>query len=83
MTGKVSDDIVEYNYCTFLREYVKGVCSKNFPPRKSNFQISPQVEAQNQVVRKLEEKERLLQTNLMTVEKELAMRQQAMEMHKR
>ena len=35
------------------------------------------------MVRKLEEKERLLQTNLMTVEKELAMRQQAMEMHKR
>jgi hypothetical protein len=27
------------------------------------------VEAQNQVVRKLEEKERLLQTNLATVEK--------------
>ena len=48
-----------------------------------NCQISHQVEAQNQVVRKLEEKERLLQTNLMTVEKELAMRQQAMEMHKR
>jgi len=45
--------------------------------------LSTQVEAQNQVVRKLEEKERLLQTNLMTVEKELAMRQQAMEMHKR
>merc|ERR1711981_835554 len=45
--------------------------------------LSTQVEAQNQVVRKPEEKERLLQTNLMTVEKELAMRQQAMEMHKR
>jgi E3 ubiquitin-protein ligase BRE1 len=41
------------------------------------------VEAQNQVVRKLEEKERLLQTNLATVEKELTLRQQAMEMHKR
>ena len=36
-----------------------------------------QVEAQNQVVRKLEEKERLLQTNLATVEKELVLRQQA------
>ena len=35
-----------------------------------------QVEAQNQVVRKLEEKERLLQTNLATVEKELLLRQQ-------
>merc|ERR1711974_464332 len=45
--------------------------------------LSTQVEAQNQVVRKLEEKERLLQTNLMTVEKELAMRQQCMDMHKR
>jgi E3 ubiquitin-protein ligase BRE1 len=42
-----------------------------------------QVEAQNQVVRKLEEKERLLTTNLLTVDKELSMRQQAMEMHKR
>ena len=52
-------------------------------PIKFHSQISHQVEAQNQVVRKLEEKERLLQTNLMTVEKELAMRQQAMEMHKR
>ena len=35
-----------------------------------------EVEAQNQVVRKLEEKERLLQTNLATVEKELQLRQQ-------
>ena len=34
------------------------------------------MEAQNQVVRKLEEKERLLQTNLATVEKELVLRQQ-------
>ena len=42
-----------------------------------------QVEAQNQVVRKLEEKERLLQNNLATVEKELQLRQQAMDMHKR
>ncbi|XP_076345558.1 E3 ubiquitin-protein ligase Bre1 isoform X15 [Tachypleus tridentatus] len=42
-----------------------------------------QVEAQNQVVRKLEEKERLLQNNLSTIEKELSLRQQAMEMHKR
>jgi len=41
------------------------------------------VEAQNQVVRKLEEKERLLQNNLSTIEKELSLRQQAMEMHKR
>ena len=41
------------------------------------------VETQNQVVRKLEEKERLLHTNLTTVDKELHMRQQAMEMHKR
>merc|ERR1712106_190538 len=45
--------------------------------------LTTQVEAQNQVVRKLEEKERLLQNNLATVEKELALRQQAMEMHKR
>merc|ERR1712203_1106778 len=45
--------------------------------------LSTQVEAQNQVVRKLEEKERLQQTNLAALDKELSMRQQAMEMHKR
>merc|ERR1712051_452123 len=45
--------------------------------------LSTQVEAQNQVVRKLEEKERLLQTNLAALDKELSMRQQAMEMYKR
>jgi len=45
--------------------------------------LSTQVEAQNQVVRKLEEKERLLMQNLSAVEKELTLRQQAMEMHKR
>lgn len=33
--------------------------------------LKNQVDAQNQVVRKLEEKERLLQTNVATVEKEL------------
>jgi len=32
------------------------------------------VKAQNQVARKLEEKERLLQNNLVTVEKELQLR---------
>nr|MBE5724443.1 Bre1 [Cucujiformia] len=42
-----------------------------------------QVEAANLVVRKLEEKERLLQGTLSAVEKELQLRQQAMEMHKR
>lgn len=45
--------------------------------------LSGHVEAQNQVVRKLEEKERILQNSLATAEKELALRQQAMEMHKR
>lgn len=45
--------------------------------------LTTQVEAQCQVVRKLEEKERLLHNNLQTVDKELSMRQQAMEMHKR
>lgn len=33
--------------------------------------LERQVEAQNQVVRKLEEKEQLLQNNLATLEKEL------------
>ncbi|XP_075220361.1 E3 ubiquitin-protein ligase Bre1 [Lycorma delicatula] len=45
--------------------------------------LTAQVEATNVVVRKLEEKERILQNSLATVEKELALRQQAMEMHKR
>ncbi|XP_014245185.1 E3 ubiquitin-protein ligase Bre1 isoform X2 [Cimex lectularius] len=45
--------------------------------------LSTQVDATNLVVRKLEEKERILQNSLATVEKELAVRQQAMEMHKR
>merc|ERR1712106_1239305 len=45
--------------------------------------LTTQVEAQFQVVRKLEEKERLLQNSLATVEKELSLRQQALEMHKR
>ncbi|KAK9512946.1 hypothetical protein O3M35_001249 [Rhynocoris fuscipes] len=41
------------------------------------------VDSTNIVVRKLEEKERILQNSLATVEKELAVRQTAMEMHKR
>nr|CAI5868352.1 unnamed protein product [Callosobruchus analis] len=45
--------------------------------------LTTQVDAANLVVRKLEEKERILQNTLATVEKELALRQQAMEMHKR
>ncbi|XP_074640855.1 E3 ubiquitin-protein ligase Bre1-like [Tubulanus polymorphus] len=45
--------------------------------------LQAQVEAQMQVVRQLEEKERILQNNLSTVEKELSLRQQALEMHKR
>jgi E3 ubiquitin-protein ligase BRE1 len=45
--------------------------------------LQAQVEAQNQVVRKLEEKERLLQNNLSTIEKELSLKQNAMELHKR
>ena len=61
-------------YCTLHSEPVKH-CLKS--------QITMQVEAQNQVVRKLEEKERLLMQSLATVEKELQLRQQAMEMHKR
>ena len=43
----------------------------------------PFVEAQNQVVSQLEEKERHLQNNLGTTEKELSLRQQALEVHKR
>jgi E3 ubiquitin-protein ligase BRE1 len=45
--------------------------------------LTTKVEAQNQVVMKLKEIERLLQNILATVEKELQLRQQAMEMHKK
>ncbi|CAB3373401.1 Hypothetical predicted protein [Cloeon dipterum] len=45
--------------------------------------LSNHVEAQTQVLRKLEEKERFMQNSLATAEKELNLRQQAMEMHKR
>nr|XP_023024134.1 E3 ubiquitin-protein ligase Bre1 [Leptinotarsa decemlineata] len=45
--------------------------------------LTTQVDSANLVVRKLEEKERILQNTLATVEKELTLRQQAMEMHKR
>merc|ERR1740128_499798 len=41
--------------------------------------LNMQVEAQNQVVRRLEEKERLLQSSIAAAEKELILRQQAME----
>ncbi|XP_049297696.1 E3 ubiquitin-protein ligase Bre1 isoform X2 [Anopheles funestus] len=42
-----------------------------------------QIEAMHVVLRKLEEKERILQNTVTTIEKELVARQQAMEMHKR
>lgn len=42
-----------------------------------------QVEAQNQVVRRLEEKEQAVHTHQMLMEKEIGMRTQAFEMHKR
>lgn len=42
-----------------------------------------QIEAMHIVLRKLEEKERILQNTVTTIEKELVLRQQAMEMHKR
>lgn len=45
--------------------------------------LSKQVDAQNQVVRKLEEKERLLLNSIASMEKEAVLRQQAMELHKR
>ena len=45
--------------------------------------LQSHIEAQNQVVRKLEEKERLLQNHLSTTEKELTIRQKALEQHKR
>lgn len=47
------------------------------------FLIICQVDAQLQVVRKLEEKERLLQGTISTAERELALRTQALDMNKR
>merc|ERR1711892_279507 len=77
VTGQAFEDMQDQNSRLIqqLREkdvYIQQVAT-----------LTTQVEAQNQVVRKLEEKERLLQNNLATVEKELQLRQQAMEMHKR
>lgn len=43
----------------------------------------PQVDAQLLVVQKLEEKEGVLQSTLATLEKELAVRMQALELNKR
>lgn len=48
-----------------------------------NFLWVFQVDAQLQVVRKLEEKERLLQGTISTAERELALRTQALDMNKR
>ncbi|KAJ8262514.1 hypothetical protein GJAV_G00167300 [Gymnothorax javanicus] len=45
--------------------------------------LKTQVDAQLQVVRKLEEKERLLQNTIVTAEKELTLRTQALDMNKR
>ncbi|KAK2140818.1 hypothetical protein LSH36_1238g00029 [Paralvinella palmiformis] len=45
--------------------------------------LQSQVEAQNVVVRKLEEKERILQTNIATIEKELGLRHTTLDLHKR
>uniref|UniRef100_A0A3B4WHI3 E3 ubiquitin protein ligase n=1 Tax=Seriola lalandi dorsalis TaxID=1841481 RepID=A0A3B4WHI3_SERLL len=45
--------------------------------------LKTQVDAQLQVVRKLEEKERLLQGTISTAERELALRTQALDMNKR
>ncbi|KAK7088171.1 E3 ubiquitin-protein ligase Bre1-like isoform X2 [Littorina saxatilis] len=46
-------------------------------------QLQAQVEAQNLVVRSLEDKERIMQTSLLTIEKESSLTQQALELHKR
>ncbi|ESO00725.1 hypothetical protein HELRODRAFT_192589 [Helobdella robusta] len=45
--------------------------------------LQHQVEAQNLVVRKLEEKERLLMATVSSMDKDLTLRQQAAELHKR
>lgn len=49
----------------------------------SHFVPVCQVDAQLQVVRKLEEKERLLQGTISTAERELTLRTQALDMNKR
>lgn len=54
----------------------------NFSPSVPTLSLS-KVDAQLQVVRKLEEKEHLLQSSIGTGEKELGLRTQALEMNKR
>mgnify|MGYP002803978355 CR=1 FL=1 len=45
--------------------------------------LNSHIDAQEQVIKKLEERERSLQSTLLSIDKELVLRQQAMDLHKR
>lgn len=85
--GKISSSL------QFLEDFLLWACGLT-EPRQFCFVFflpiyvniwysSSKVDAQLQVVRKLEEKEHLLQSNIGTGEKELGLRTQALEMNKR
>ncbi|XP_005102459.1 E3 ubiquitin-protein ligase Bre1 [Aplysia californica] len=74
---KLMSERIKSNQIQKLLREEKDVLSQNVATLQS------QVDAQNTVVRSLEEKERILQNNLAIVEKEQGLTQQAMEMHKR
>ncbi|XP_055611079.1 E3 ubiquitin-protein ligase Bre1 isoform X2 [Uranotaenia lowii] len=74
---KLMSDRIKANQMHKLLQEEKQVLEDQATTRDS------QIEAMHVVLRKLEEKERILQNTVTTIEKELIARQQAMEMHKR
>ncbi|XP_063698439.1 E3 ubiquitin-protein ligase Bre1 [Culicoides brevitarsis] len=74
---KLMSDRIKANQMHKLLREEKQVLEDQVTTRDS------QIEAMHIVLRKLEEKERILQNTVTTIEKELVLRQQAMEMHKR
>lgn len=78
LTLKTQVGRVRKNYCQFRRRLYRACYQSS-----SLFLSVSQVDAQLQVVRKLEEKERLLQGTISAAERELALRTQALDMNKR
>ncbi|KAK7922786.1 hypothetical protein WMY93_009688 [Mugilogobius chulae] len=77
VTGQAFEDMQEQNIHPQTSEREKEELADQLLTLKT------QVDAQLQVVRKLEEKERLLQGTISTAERELGLRTQALEMNKR
>ncbi|XP_077967389.1 E3 ubiquitin-protein ligase BRE1B-like [Styela clava] len=74
---KLMSERIKANQIQKLLQEEKGVL------QDQSLTLHTQVEAQNQVVRRLEEKERAMQTTIMQMEKEMSLRSQALELHKR